>query len=149
MPEAVLAAAARSPIGRAFKGSLRELRGDDLAATVTQAALAQGPELDPAEIDDLVMGCGQPAGEQGYGLGRIPALLLGQDGVPGTTVQRYCASSLQSTRMAVHAIRAGEGSVFVSAGVEMVSRYQRGKADGMPDTHNPLFADAEEATASR
>jgi acetyl-CoA C-acetyltransferase len=146
MPEAVLVAAARSPIGRAFKGSLRELRGDDLAATVTQAALAQVPELDPAEIDDLVMGCGQPAGEQGYGLGRITALLLGQDGVPGTTVQRYCASSLQSTRMAVHAIRAGEAQVVVSAGVEMVSRYALGKSDGMPDTRNPRFSDSAERT---
>jgi acetyl-CoA C-acetyltransferase len=115
MPEAVLVAAARSPIGRAFKGSLRELRADDLAATIVQAALDQVPSLDPTGIDDLIMGCGQPAGEQGYGLGRITALLLGQDGVPGTTVQRYCASSLQSTRMAVHAIRAGEAQVVVSA----------------------------------
>jgi acetyl-CoA C-acetyltransferase len=142
MPEAVLVAAARSPIGRAFKGSLRELRADDLAATIVQAALDQVPSLDPTEIDDLIMGCGQPAGEQGYGLGRITALLLGQDGVPGTTVQRYCASSLQSTRMAVHAIRAGEANVVVSAGVEMVSRYAVGKADGMPDTRNGRFSDS-------
>jgi acetyl-CoA C-acetyltransferase len=142
MAEAVLVAAARSPIGRAFKGSLRELRADDLAATIVQAALDQVPSLDPTEIDDLIMGCGQPAGEQGYGLGRITALLLGQDGVPGTTVQRYCASSLQSTRMAVHAIRAGEADVVVSAGVEMVSRYTFGKADGMTDTRNPRFSDS-------
>jgi acetyl-CoA C-acetyltransferase len=146
MPEAVLVAAARSPIGRAFKGSLRDVRGDDLAATITQAALAQVPELDPADIDDLVLGCGQPAGEQGYGLGRITALLLGQDGVPGTTVQRYCASSLQSTRMAVHAIRAGEAQVVVSAGVEMVSRYALGKSDGMPDTRNLRFTDSSART---
>ncbi|RFU20512.1 acetyl-CoA C-acetyltransferase [Geodermatophilus marinus] len=146
MPEAVLVAAARSPIGRAFKGSLRELRADDLAATVVQAALDQVPALDPAEIDDLVLGCGQPAGEQGYGLGRITALLLGQDGVPGTTVQRYCASSLQSTRMALHAIRAGEAQVVVSAGVEMVSRYTFGKSDGMPETRNPRFSDSAERT---
>jgi acetyl-CoA C-acetyltransferase len=146
MPEAVLVAAARSPIGRAFKGSLRELRADDLAATIVQAALDQVPSLDPTGIDDLIMGCGQPAGEQGYGLGRITALLLGQDGVPGTTVQRYCASSLQSTRMAVHAIRAGEAQVVVSAGVEMVSRYTVGKADGMPDTRNPRFSDSAERT---
>ena len=142
MPEAVLVAAARSPIGRAFKGSLKELRADDLAATIVQAALAQVPGLDPADIDDLVMGCGQPAGEQGYGLGRITALLLGQDGVPGTTVQRYCASSLQTTRMAVHAIRAGEAQVVVSAGVEMVSRYTFGKSDAMPGTRNPRFSDS-------
>ncbi|MDP5181921.1 acetyl-CoA C-acetyltransferase [Blastococcus sp. BMG 814] len=146
MPEAVLVAAARSPIGRAFKGSLRELRADDLAATIVQAALDQVPALDPAQIDDLVLGCGQPAGEQGYGLGRITALLLGQDGVPGTTVQRYCASSLQSTRMAVHAIRAGEAQVVVSAGVEMVSRYTFGKSDGMPGTRNPRFSDSAERT---
>ncbi|SEK73640.1 acetyl-CoA C-acetyltransferase [Blastococcus sp. DSM 46786] len=144
MPEAVLVAAARSPIGRAFKGSLRELRADDLAASIVQAALDQVPALDPAQIDDLVLGCGQPAGEQGYGLGRITALLLGQDGVPGTTVQRYCASSLQSTRMAVHAIRAGEAQVVVSAGVEMVSRYTFGKSDGMPGTRNPRFSDSAE-----
>jgi acetyl-CoA C-acetyltransferase len=149
MPEAVIVAAARSPIGRAGKGSLRELRADDLAAAMVRAALAQVPELAPEQIDDLVLGCAQPAGEQGYGLARVVAVALGLDGVPGTTVQRYCASSLQSTRMALHAIRAGEGSVFVSAGVEMVSRYPRGKADGMPDTHNPLFADAEAVTASR
>jgi acetyl-CoA C-acetyltransferase len=146
MPEAVLVAAARSPIGRAFKGSLRELRADDLAATITRAALDQVPALDPAEIDDVVLGCGQPAGEQGYGLGRIVSLLLGQDGVPGTTVQRYCASSLQSTRMAVHAIRAGEAQVVVSAGVEMVSRYGFGKSDGLPDTRNSRFSDSAERT---
>lgn len=146
MPEAVLVAAARSPIGRAFRGSLRDLRADDLAATLVQAALGQVPVLDPGEIDDLVLGCGQPAGEQGYNLGRITALLLGRDGVPGTTVQRYCASSLQSTRTAVLAIRAGEVSAIVSAGVEMVSRYSLGKADGMPDTRNPRFSDSAERT---
>jgi acetyl-CoA C-acetyltransferase len=149
MPEAVIVAAARSPIGRAVKGSLRELRADDLAASMVAAALSQVPELAPTEIEDLLLGCGQPAGEQGYGLARIVALLLGLDTVPGTTVQRFCASSLQSTRMALHAIRSGEGSVFVSAGVEMVSRYSLGKSDGMPGTHNPVFAAAEQRTASR
>jgi acetyl-CoA C-acetyltransferase len=149
MPEAVIVAAARSPIGRAYKGSLREMRADDLAAAMVRAALEQVPQLDPAQIDDLLLGCGQPAGEQGYGLARVVAVLLGLDGVPGTTVQRYCASSLQTTRMALHAIRAGEGSVFVSAGAEAVSAFVRGKSDGMPDTHNPLFAQAEERSAER
>ena len=149
MPEAVIVATARSPIGRAFKGSLREMRGDDLAAAMVRAALDQVPQLDPAEIDDLLLGCGQPAGEQGHGLARAVAVLLGLDEVPGTTVQRYCASSLQTTRMAMHAIRAGEGSVFVSAGTEAVSRYAAGKADNAPGSHNPLFADAEARTGQR
>jgi acetyl-CoA C-acetyltransferase len=148
VPEAVIVAAARSPIGRARKGALRELRADNLAAAMVRAALAQVPQLDPAEIDDLLLGCAQPAGEQGYGLARIVAVLLGLDTVPGTTVQRYCASSLQTTRMAMHAIRAGEGSVFVSAGVEAVSRYDTGKADGLPGTHNPVFAAAQARTAA-
>ncbi|MBB3039232.1 acetyl-CoA C-acetyltransferase [Hoyosella altamirensis] len=146
MTEAVIVAAARSPIGRAHKGSLRACRADDLAATVVRAALGQVPELDPVEIDDLLAGCAQPAGEQGYGLGRLIALGLDLDGLPGTTVQRYCASSLQSTRMAAHAIRAGEGDVFISAGVEVVSGYARGKADGMPDTRNPRYAAAIQRT---
>jgi acetyl-CoA C-acetyltransferase len=149
MPEAVIVATARSPIGRARKGSLRELRGDDLAVAMVEAALAQVPQLDRADIDELILGCAQPAGEQGHGLARAVAVLLGLDSVPGTTVQRYCASSLQSTRMAMHAIRAGEGSVFVSAGVESVSRYGAGKSDGMPGTHNPRCAEAEARTARR
>jgi acetyl-CoA C-acetyltransferase len=139
MPEAVIVAAARSPIGRAVKGSLREMRADDLAAAMVSAALDQVPQLDPAEIDELILGCAQPAGEQGHGLARVVAVLLGLDRVPGVTVQRYCASSLESTRMAMHAIRSGEGSVFVSCGVEAVSRYPMGKADGMPGTRNPRF----------
>jgi acetyl-CoA C-acetyltransferase len=148
MPEAVIVAAARSPIGRAYKGSLRELRGDQLAVAMVRAALDQVPQLDPADLDELLLGCAQPAGEQGHGLARVVAVLLGLDGVGGPTVQRYCASSLQTTRMAMHAIRAGEGSVFVSAGTEAVSRYERGKADGMPGTHHPAFADAEAATGA-
>ncbi|GAA4545173.1 acetyl-CoA C-acetyltransferase [Pseudonocardia xishanensis] len=141
-PDAVIVAAARSPIGRAGKGSLRELRPDDLAAQIVRAALDQVPSLDPSGIDDLLMGCGQPAGEQGYGIGRAVGVLLGLDTVPGATVQRYCASSVQTTRMAMHAIRSGEADVIVSAGVECVSRYGAGKSDGMPDTRNPLFAEA-------
>ncbi|GAA1267466.1 acetyl-CoA C-acetyltransferase [Pseudonocardia aurantiaca] len=148
-PQAVIVAAARSPIGRAYKGSLRDMRPDDLAAQLVRAALDQVPALDPGEIDDLQMGCGQPAGEQGYGLGRAVAVLLGLDAVPGATVQRYCASSLQTTRTAAHAIRVGEADVVVSAGVECVSRYARGKSDGMPDTRNPVFAEATECTERR
>ncbi|MFE0588347.1 acetyl-CoA C-acetyltransferase [Micromonospora echinospora] len=149
MPEAVIVAAARSPIGRAGKGSLVGMRADDLVTEITGAALAQVPALDPHTLDDVLLGCAQPAGEQGYNLARILALRLGLDDVPGTVVQRYCASSVQTTRMALHAIRAGEGHAFVSAGVEMVSRYDRGKADGMPDTHHPRYADAEARTAAR
>jgi acetyl-CoA C-acetyltransferase len=147
MPEAVIVSAARSPIGRAFKGSLKELRPDDLTATIIQAALAKIPELDPREIDDLMLGCGLPGGEQGHNLGRIVAVQMGMDHLPGCTITRYCSSSLQTSRMALHAIKAGEGDVFISAGVEMVSRSVKGTSDGLPDTHNPLFADAEARTA--
>jgi acetyl-CoA C-acetyltransferase len=149
MSEAVIVATARSPIGRANKGSLTGLRPDDLTATIVRAALDKVPELDPAEIDDLMLGCGLPGGEQGYNMGRVVAVLLGLDGVPGTTITRYCSSSLQTTRMAFHAIAAGEGDVFVSAGVEMVSRFSKGASDGLPDTKNPVFADAQDRTAKR
>ncbi len=149
MPEAVIVATARSPIGRANKGSLRELRPDDLAATIVRAALDKVPALDPHDIDDLMVGCGLPGGEQGFNLARVVAILLGHDFLPGTTVTRYCGSSLQTTRMAFHAIRAGEGEVFVSAGVEMVSRYAKGTSDSHPDTRNPVFADAMSHTAER
>ncbi|MFC9429318.1 acetyl-CoA C-acetyltransferase [Streptomyces sp. NPDC056987] len=148
MPEAVIVSAARSPIGRAFKGSLKELRPDDLTATIVRAALDRIPELDPRDIDDLMLGCGLPGGEQGHNLGRIVAVQLGMDHLPGCTITRYCSSSLQTSRMALHAIKAGEGDVFISAGVEMVSRSVNGSSDGMPGTHNPLFADAEARTAA-
>ncbi|MFJ9077759.1 acetyl-CoA C-acetyltransferase [Streptomyces sp. NPDC102278] len=148
MPEAVIVSTARSPIGRAFKGSLKDVRPDDLTATVIQAALAQVPGLDPREIDDLMLGCGLPGGEQGHNLGRIVAVQMGMDYLPGTTITRYCASSLQTSRMALHAIKAGEGDVFISAGVEMVSRSVKGSSDGMPETHNPFFSDAEARTAA-
>ncbi|WHX20499.1 acetyl-CoA C-acetyltransferase [Streptomyces malaysiensis subsp. malaysiensis] len=149
MPEAVIVSAARSPIGRAFKGSLKDLRPDDLTAEIIQAALAKVPELDPREIDDLMLGCGLPGGEQGHNLGRIVAVQMGMDHLPGCTITRYCSSSLQTSRMALHAIKAGEGDVFISAGVEMVSRSKKGTSDGLPDTHNPLFADAEARTTER
>jgi acetyl-CoA C-acetyltransferase len=147
MPEAVIVATARSPIGRAFKGSLKDLRPDDLTATIVRAALDKVPELDPAEIDDLMLGCGLPGGEQGYNMGRVVSILLGMDHLPGTTITRYCSSSLQTTRMAMHAIKAGEGEVFISAGVELVSRFTKGNSDSLPETHNPAFADAEMRTA--
>ncbi|GAB2864904.1 acetyl-CoA C-acetyltransferase [Lentzea nigeriaca] len=148
MPEAVIVSAARSPIGRAGKGSLKDVRPDDLAAQMVRAALDKVPQLDPAQIDDLMLGCGLPGGEQGFNMARVVAVLLGQDSLPGTTVTRYCASSLQTTRMALHAIKAGEGDVFISAGVEAVSRFAKGSSDSWPDTHNPIFADAEARTVS-
>ena len=116
MPEADIVSAARSPIGRAFKGSLKDLRPDDLTAEIIQAALAKVPQLDPREIDDLMLGCGLPGGEQGHNLGRIVAVQMGMDHLPGCTITRYCSSSLQTSRMALHAIKAGEGDVFVSTG---------------------------------
>ncbi|MEU4342278.1 acetyl-CoA C-acetyltransferase [Nocardia sp. NPDC023852] len=147
MPEAVIVSTARSPIGRARKGSLVDLRPDDLTTQIVRAALDKVPALDPAQIDDLILGCGSPGGEQGFNIARIVAVQLGYDFVPGTTVHRYCASSLQSTRMALHAIKAGEGDVFVSAGVETVSRYVNGSADSWPNTQNPVFEAAQARTA--
>jgi acetyl-CoA C-acetyltransferase len=149
VPEAVIVAAARSPIGRAGKGSLVSLRADELTAQLVRAALGQVPQLDPAEIDDLMLGCGLPGGEQGFNLARVVAVLLGYDTLPGTTITRYCSSSLQTTRMAFHAIRAGEGDAFLSAGVETVSRFAQGTSDSWPDTQNPRFADAAACTAAR
>ena len=147
MTEAVIVAVARSPIGRAVKGSMATIRPDDLATQMVRAALDQVPALDPHDIDDLMMGCGQPGGESGFNIGRVVAVNLGYDFLPGTTVNRYCSSSLQTSRMAFHAIKAGEGDVFVSAGVETVSRFAKGSSDGWPDTHNPVFAEAEQRTA--
>ncbi len=144
MPEAVIVATARSPIGRAFKGSLTAIRPDDLAAQMVAAALAKVPQLDPADIGDLIVGCGLPGGEQGFNMARVVAVLLGHDHLPGTTVNRYCSSSLQTTRMAFHAIKAGEGDVFVSAGVECVSRFVKGSSDSLPDTQNPVFSEAQQ-----
>jgi acetyl-CoA C-acetyltransferase len=147
MPDAVIVATARSPIGRAGKGSLVSIRPDDLAAQMVRAALDQVPELDPHQIEDLMMGCGQPGGESGFNVARAVAVQLGYDDMPATTVNRYCSSSLQTSRMAFHAITAGEGSAFVSAGVETVSRFDRGSSDGWPDTRNPLFAPAQARSA--
>jgi acetyl-CoA C-acetyltransferase len=148
MPEAVIVSTARSPIGRAVKGSLKDMRPDDLAVQMVRAALAKVPELDPAEVVDLVLGVGQPAGESGNNLGRAVAVLSGMDHLPGVTVNRYCSSSLQTTRMAFHAIKAGEGHAYISAGVETVSRFGNGWADD-PAAQNPVFADAQALTDKR
>lgn len=142
MPEAVIVSTARSPIGRAGKGSLVTMRPDDLAAQMVRAALDKVPELNPHQIDDLMMGCGQPGGAAGYNIARVVSVLLGYDFLPGTTVNRYCSSSLQTTRMAFHAIKAGEGDAFISAGVETVSQFGIGAADGAPNSKNPLFDEA-------
>ncbi|CAM3908624.1 acetyl-CoA C-acetyltransferase [Smaragdicoccus niigatensis] len=146
MTEAVIVSIARSPIGRAFKGSLKDMRADDLTTQMVQAALDKVPALDPKDITDLMLGCGLPGGEQGNNLGRVVAVQLGMDHLPGTTITRYCSSSLQTTRMAFHAIKAGEGSAYISAGVETVSRFMKGNSDSLPDTRNPLFHDAEART---
>ena len=162
MPEAVIVAAARTPIGRAYKGALKDLRPDDLAAHAIRSALDQVPELDASTVRDLMVGCGAPGGEQGFNLARVVAVQLGLDSVPGTTVTRYCASSLQTARMALHAIRAGEGDVYVAAGVEAVSRGRRGHSDSPPVAEdadprdrsanpwtNPSFAEAQARTKAR
>ncbi|MFG3715458.1 acetyl-CoA C-acetyltransferase [Micromonospora sp. NPDC047730] len=139
MVEAVIVGAVRSPIGRAVKGALVSIRPDDLVAQVIRRGLELVPELDPADIEDLLLGCGQPAGESGFNMARIVGIQLGVDRMPGTTVNRYCGSSMQTTRMAFHAIRAGEGEAYISAGVETVSRFGHGTADGWPGTRNEIF----------
>jgi acetyl-CoA C-acetyltransferase len=148
MPEAVIVSAARSPIGRAMKGSLVSIRPDDLAVQMVRAALDKVPALNPHQIDDLILGCGLPGGEQGFNMARVVAIALGYDFLPGTTVNRYCSSSLQTTRMAFHAIKAGEGDAFISAGVETVSRFAKGNSDSLPDTKNPLFEPAQERSTA-
>jgi acetyl-CoA C-acetyltransferase len=147
MPEAVIVATGRTPIGRANKGSLVECRPDDLSALVLDQVLEKVPQLDRSQVEDVLLGCGQPAGEAGYNVARVAAILAGMDNVPGVTVNRYCSSSLQTIRMAAHAIRSGEGDVFIAAGVETVSRYLHGASDTGP--HNAEFAAAEERTKVR
>src|SRR6476660_3638562 len=127
MPEAVIVDAVRTPIGRAVKGSLKSVRADELAAIPLRALIERNPEVDPKSIGDVMMGCGYGEGESGYNIGRISSLLAGIDHhVPATTVNRFCASSLQTTRMAFHAIKAGEGDTYIAAGVEAVSRAGKG-----------------------
>src|SRR5579872_1226342 len=141
MPDAVIVAAARTPIGRARKGSLVDARPDDLAAFAIDAALAKVPELPRGEIVDVMLGCGMPEERQGMNLGRRVALLAGLPAsVPGTTVNRFCASSLQTIRMAFHAIRAGEGDAFVAAGVESISQVS-GYPKSEEELHPALFGD--------
>jgi acetyl-CoA C-acetyltransferase len=161
MPEPVIVALGRSPIGRAMKGSLVNVRPDDLAASIVTQVLDRLPQLDRSEIEDLICGCGLPGGEQGFNLGRVISI-LSRLNVPGTTVTRYCSSSLQTTRMAAHAIRAGEGDVFLSVGVECVSRFmngssdmsqcrnerlQPGNAEGYPDVYIAMGQTAENVAA--
>jgi acetyl-CoA C-acetyltransferase len=136
MSEAVIAAIGRTPIGRAVKGSLIDQRPDDLGAFVVDEVLKQVPQLNRAEIDDVICGCALPGGEQGHNLARIISILAGVD-APGTTVNRYCASSVQAVRMAFHAIKAGEGSTFVCAGVESSTRSPLGVFADQLETHNP------------
>ena len=147
MPEAVIVATGRTPIGRANKGSLVDCRPDDLSALVIKTVLEKVPQLNPSDVEDVILGCAQPAGESGYNMARVAAILAGLEDAPGVTVNRYCSSSLQGIRMAAHAIKAGEGDVFVAAGVETVSRYMYGASDTGP--HNDLFADAEARTKAR
>jgi acetyl-CoA C-acetyltransferase len=147
MPEAVIVATGRTPIGRANKGSLVECRPDDLSALVIRTVLEKLPQLKASDVEDVILGCAQPAGESGYNMARVAAILAGLEDAPGVTINRYCSSSLQGIRMAAHAIKAGEGDVFVAAGVETVSRYMNGASDTGP--HNSLFADAEARTAAR
>ena len=150
MPEAVIVATARTPIGRAFKGSFVDERADDMAAFIVDAALKKVPELDRNEVDDLMLGCGLPGGEQGFNMGRVVAILAGMPKVPGCTITRYCSSSLQTMRMASHAIQAGEGDVFIAAGVEGVSRFMvGGSSDHTPNTQNHKFDDAATRSAAR
>jgi acetyl-CoA C-acetyltransferase len=146
MPEAVIVSTARTPIGRAMKGSLKNERPDDLTAFIVDKALSQVPELDRNTVEDLILGCGQPAGESGYNLARIVAIQADMPTVPGVTINRYCSSSLMSIRMAAQAIKAGEGDVFIAAGVETVSRFLNGMADSGP--HNEKYAGAEARTAA-
>ncbi len=137
MVEAVIVSVARSPIGRAFKGSLKDERPDDLAAAMVEAAVAKVPGLDPLSLDDLYLGCAEPSGEAGSNMARVVAVLAGLDTVPAATINRFCASSIQTLRMAFHAIRAGEGDAFVAAGVESVSRYANWKGAGETNDGHP------------
>ena len=146
MPEAVIVATARSPIGRANKGSLATLRPDDMSVQIIEALMKKVPQVQGSDIDDLMMGIGQPAGEGGFNIARVVAVLSGLDNVPGVTVNRYCSSSLQTIRMAYHAIKAGEGDCFISAGVETVSRYASGASDTAP---NATFKPSGERTKLR
>ena len=146
MTEAVIVATARSPIGRANKGSLTTLRPDDMSAQIVKALMEKAPQVSGDDVDDVMWGIGQPAGEGGFNIARVISTLSGIGDVPGVTVNRYCSSSLQTIRMAFHAIKAGEGDCFIAGGVETVSRYMSGASDTAP---NPLFKEAGERTKER
>jgi acetyl-CoA C-acetyltransferase len=146
MPEAVIVATARSPIGRANKGSLASLRPDDMSAQILKALMEKAPQVQASDVNDVMWGIGQPAGEGGFNIARVISVLAGYDDIPGVTVNRYCSSSLQTIRMAFHAIKAGEGDCFIAGGVETVSRYASGASDMAP---NPLFKVPGARTAAR
>ncbi len=146
MTEAVIVATARSPIGRANKGSLVDLRPDDMSAQILKALMDKAPQVQASDVNDVMWGIGQPAGEGGFNIARVISSLAGYDDVPGVTVNRYCSSSLQTIRMAFHAIKAGEGDVFVAGGCETVSRYASGASDVAP---NPIFKGPGERTKAR
>ncbi len=146
MAEPVIVAASRTPVGRAAKGSLVDARPDDMSAFIIDDVLGKVPDLPRDQVEDVLWGIGQPGGEGGYNIARVSSLLAGLE-APGVTVNRYCSSSLQTIRMAAHAIKADEGDVFVAGGVETVSRYSNGAADTGP--HNESFGDAEARTAER
>jgi len=140
MPEAVIVATARSPIGRAYKGSLIDVRGDDLAAHAINALMEKVPQVERSSVNDVMLGCGLTHAEQGFNLARPASLLAGMpDTVPATTVNRFCASSLQTIRMAFHAITVGEGDTYIAAGTESVSRTYGKGFDS--DDLNPRFTD--------
>ncbi|WP_329475072.1 acetyl-CoA C-acetyltransferase [Kribbella sp. NBC_01484] len=147
MPEAVIVSTARSPIGRAYKGSLTTIRPDDLAVQMIEAAVGK-VGLTGDQIEDLALGCAEPHDEHGGNMARRVAVQLGWDNTPATTVNRFCASSTQTARMAFHAIKSGEGDIFVSAGVECVSRYKNFGSAGVgdPTSFNPVFTDAVQRT---
>ena len=146
MTEAVIVATARSPIGRANKGSLVDLRPDDMSAQILKALMAKAPQVQASDVNDLMWGIGQPAGEGGFNIARVISILAGFEDIPGVTVNRYCSSSLQTIRMAFHAIKAGEGDCFIAGGVETVSRYMSGASDSAP---NPIFKGPGERTKAR
>jgi len=145
MPDAVIVATSRTPIGRANKGSLTEVRPDDMSSFILSDVMSKAG-VEASDVEDVIWGIGQPGGEGGYNIARVISAMQGLD-IPGVTVNRYCSSSLQTIRMAAHAIKAGEGDCFVAGGVETVSRYLHGAADSGP--HNEKFASAEERSAAR
>src|SRR2546421_7238408 len=139
MPEAVIVDALRTPIGRAFKGSLTQVRPDDMSAYVVDKLLERNPDVDPESVEDLVCGCGMTQGEQAWNIGRITVLLSERlpDTVTGSTIARYCASSLNAIRVCADAIKAGDGDVYIAAGVESTSRVGPGREGPVPDSQDP------------